>query len=94
MTVENSDIENLNSDDGGRVPIVWWAGQPDEDCISIVTTTRPAQAPDWSLCPAAHLTGCALVPTTTYAIVAEADGQQSTPAGPSERNRGCAISTP
>ncbi len=55
----------------------WWAGEPYEDCISIVTTTKPASEPDWSACPTVHLTGCPIIPTTTYAIAAESGGQLS-----------------
>ncbi|MCH9002362.1 MAG: hypothetical protein IIC02_07290 [Planctomycetes bacterium] len=59
-------------DGGGLSPAV---------CISVVTTTKPASPPDWTGCSAVHLTGCAIVPTTTYSIVAEtSDGQTSPPA--------------
>ena len=58
-------------DGGGLSPAVF---------ISVVTTTKPASPPDWSGCTAVHLTGCAIVPTTTYSIVAEtSDGETSAP---------------
>ncbi|MCH8148099.1 MAG: hypothetical protein IH987_08935 [Planctomycetes bacterium] len=57
----------------------WWATAPvngaglsPATCISVVTTTKPAVEPDWSGCPTLHLTGCPIVPTTTYAIAVEA----------------------
>ncbi|MCH8244013.1 MAG: hypothetical protein IH897_15600, partial [Planctomycetes bacterium] len=59
----------------------WWAGAPQNGvdlcgtpCLSIVTTTKPAIEPDWSGCPVVHLTGCPIIPTTTYAIATEAGG--------------------
>ena len=58
----------------------WWANAPDEDCISIVTATRPASPPDWSACPTVHLTGCPIIPTSTYFIVAVDGSTESDPA--------------
>ncbi|MCH8147756.1 MAG: hypothetical protein IH987_07140, partial [Planctomycetes bacterium] len=62
----------------------WWApapvnGQPPSPatCISVVSAAKPAAEPDWSGCPVVHLTGCPIVPTTTYAIAVEADGNLS-----------------
>ncbi|MCH8149379.1 MAG: hypothetical protein IH987_15590, partial [Planctomycetes bacterium] len=62
----------------------WWAtapvnGQPPSPatCISIVSATKPATEPDWSGCSTLHLTGCPIVPTTTYAIAVEAGGTLS-----------------
>ncbi|MCH7926306.1 MAG: hypothetical protein IIC51_12310, partial [Planctomycetes bacterium] len=57
----------------------WWAGPPDAECISIVTKTKPDDEPDWSGCPAVHLTGCPIVPTTAYEIRAESLGVLSDP---------------
>ena len=31
---------------------------------------RPAFPPNWSACPVVHLTGCPIIPTSTYDIVA------------------------
>ncbi|MCH8148460.1 MAG: PKD domain-containing protein [Planctomycetes bacterium] len=47
----------------------WWANEPDEDCISIVGPTRPITPPNWDACPTLHLTGCPIIPTSTYDIV-------------------------
>ncbi|MCH8148859.1 MAG: hypothetical protein IH987_12815, partial [Planctomycetes bacterium] len=65
----------------------WWATDPvngqglsPATCISIVTATKPATAPDWTGCPTVHLTGCPIVPTTTYAIAIEVFGFMSDPA--------------
>jgi len=62
----------------------WWATDPvgggglsPAVCISVFTTTKPASEPDWSGCDTVHLTGCPIVPTTTYAIAVEADGELS-----------------
>ncbi|MCH8149259.1 MAG: hypothetical protein IH987_14960 [Planctomycetes bacterium] len=59
----------------------WWAtapvnGQPPSPatCISVLSPNKPTTEPDWSGCPTVHLTGCPIVPTTTYAIAVEADG--------------------
>lgn len=57
----------------------WWANQPDENCISIVGSTRPASPPDWSACPTFYLAGCAIIPTSTYTITAMTDSMQATP---------------
>jgi len=51
----------------------WWANAPDEECISIVGPTRPATPPNWGACPTLHLTGCPIIPTSTYDIVVVAD---------------------
>ncbi|MCH8243720.1 MAG: PQQ-dependent sugar dehydrogenase [Planctomycetes bacterium] len=73
VMVDSSEVNDIN----GSGP--WWAGQPNAKCVSVVTTTKPASPPDWSSCTAVHLTGCAIVPTTTYSIVAEsAAGESST----------------
>ena len=75
----------------------WWANQPvnggglsPATCISIVTTTKPAVEPDWSACPIVHLTGCPIVPTTTYFIAIEADGVLSAAAFECRRG-GCGL---
>jgi len=51
----------------------WWANAPDAACISVVGPMRPALAPNWDACPTLHLTGCPIIPTSTYEI-AVADG--------------------
>ena len=71
VMVVSSQVNGLN----GSGP--WWAGEPDAECISIGTQVKTALEPDWSACPAAHLTGCPIVPTTTYAIAAESGGTLS-----------------
>ena len=59
----------------------WWANAPFNtnaaSCISLVTATKPAVEPDWTDCNIAHLTGCPIIPTTTYALAAEAVGMLS-----------------
>ncbi|MCH8147897.1 MAG: hypothetical protein IH987_07870, partial [Planctomycetes bacterium] len=62
----------------------WWATSPQNGgglspatCISVVSTLKPASAPDWTGCPTVHLTGCPIIPTTTYRIQAEVDGTLS-----------------
>ena len=65
----------------------WWANAPvngggtvsPATCISIVGPTQPAAPPDWSGCPTLHLTGCPIIPTSTYEIAAVVDGLQSGP---------------
>ncbi|MCH8149545.1 MAG: right-handed parallel beta-helix repeat-containing protein, partial [Planctomycetes bacterium] len=59
----------------------WWATAPvngqapsPATCISVLSPDKPATEPDWSGCPVLHLTGCPIVPTTTYAIAVEAGG--------------------
>ena len=46
----------------------WWANPPDSRCISVVGSTRPATAPDWSACSTIHVTGCPIMPTSVYSI--------------------------
>jgi len=58
---------------GAPVGGVYWAGQPDANCISLVTPTKPAIVPDWTACPIVHLTGCPIIPTSTYEIHAVSD---------------------
>ena len=62
----------------------WWANDPvsgnppsPATCISVVTTAKPAMVPNWSKCDEVHLTGCPIIPTTTYAIAAESEGSLS-----------------
>ncbi|MCH8149627.1 MAG: hypothetical protein IH987_16850, partial [Planctomycetes bacterium] len=62
----------------------WWAtdpvnGQPPSpaSCISIVSATKPASEPDFTGCNVVHLTGCPVIPTTTYLIQAEVGGELS-----------------
>ena len=57
----------------------WWANAPDSACISVVGPTQPASPPDWSACPTLHLTGCPIIPTSTYEIVGVSDGFSSEP---------------
>ena len=45
-----------------------WANPPDAKCISIVGPDQPATPPNWAGCPVVHLTGCAIIPTSTYDI--------------------------
>ena len=47
----------------------WWANAPDADCIAIVGPTRPVTPPNWDACPALHLAGCPIIPTSFYDIV-------------------------
>ncbi len=79
VMVESTEIDGL----AGFGP--WWANDPVNGggispavCISVVTTTKPETEPDWSSCDIAHLTGCPIAPTTTYAIATEVDGELST----------------
>jgi|GEM_PF-1570122 len=51
----------------------WWANAPNADCISMVTPTRPATPPNWDACPVLHLTGCPILPTSSY-FIAVVDG--------------------
>ena len=48
----------------------WWASAPDANCISIAGPDRPETPPNWNACPTLHLTGCPIIPTSTYDIVA------------------------
>ena len=57
----------------------WWAGAPDANCISLVGSNQPATPPNWDACPTLHLTGCPIIPTSTYEILAVAFGLQSSP---------------
>lgn|GEM_PF-2783824 len=61
------------------VGALWWANPPDPDCISKVGSARPADPPDWSGCPVVHLTGCPIIPTSTYDVVAIVGGTESQP---------------
>lgn len=57
----------------------WWANPPDAACISIVGSTRPAAPINWDACPTLHLTGCPIIPTSSYDIVAVVGGLASFP---------------
>ncbi|MCH8147328.1 MAG: hypothetical protein IH987_04940, partial [Planctomycetes bacterium] len=58
----------------------WWANAPDAKCLSVVGPSRPATAPNWDACPTLYLTGCPIIPTSIYDIVAvEAFELQSAP---------------
>ena len=48
---------------------VWWANAPDANCISIVGPTQPGIPPNWDACPTLHMTGCPIIPTSSYDIV-------------------------
>ena len=62
------DSTQVNGVDAGQVGTVWWANDPDAKCISILGPTQPASEPNWAGCPIVHLTGCSVIPTTTYSI--------------------------
>ncbi len=57
----------------------WWASAPDADCIAIVGPTRPVTPPNWDACPTLHLTGCPIIPTSSYDIVTVDGGTVSEP---------------
>ncbi|MCH8148916.1 MAG: hypothetical protein IH987_13205, partial [Planctomycetes bacterium] len=64
----------------------WWATAPvnggglsPATCISIVSSTRPTTPPDWTGCSTVHLTGCPIIPTSTYHIRTVLGGQVSDP---------------
>ena len=58
----------------------WWAYPPDANCISLLGPTRPATLTNWDACPTLYLTGCSVIPTSTYDLVAvEVDGVGSSP---------------
>ena len=57
----------------------WWANVPDENCISVATRTQPETPPNWDACPTLHLTGCPIIPTSSYDIVAVVGGLASVP---------------
>ena len=58
----------------------WWANAPDANCLSVVGPSQPATAPNWDACPTLYLTGCPIIPTSIYDIVAvEAFDLQSAP---------------
>jgi len=57
----------------------WWANAPDAKCIAVVGPTRPAAAPNWDNCRTLHLTGCPVIPTSSYDVVAIAGTSESTP---------------
>jgi len=57
----------------------WWANEPDLQCLSVVTPTMPATPPDWSGCPVVHLTGCPIIPTSTYEVAVVQDPRVSNP---------------
>ena len=54
----------------GQIGSQWWANAPDANCISIVGPTRPSMPPNWDACTTLHLTGCPIIPTSTYDILA------------------------
>lgn len=72
-------VTQVNSVPGAMIGSEWWAGCPDEDCISIVGRARSASPPDWSRCSTVHLAGCPIVPTSTYEIVVVDGANESAP---------------
>lgn len=60
--------------DPGQIGSQWWANAPDADCLSIATSTQPFTPPNWSSCLTIHVTGCPIIPTSTYDIVAISGG--------------------
>ncbi|MCH8148591.1 MAG: RHS repeat protein [Planctomycetes bacterium] len=69
----------VNGVPGGQIGSQWWASKPDGKCISIVGPNQPTTPPNWSGCPALHLTGCPIIPTSTYDLVAIFEGNVSDP---------------
>ena len=57
----------------------WWADTPDAECISVVGRSQPASPPNWDPCPTLHLTGCSMIPTSTYDISVVVGGLVSDP---------------
>ncbi|MCH9002077.1 MAG: hypothetical protein IIC02_05835 [Planctomycetes bacterium] len=57
----------------------WWAGPPDAQCLSVVVQGQPGVPTNWDACPTLHLTGCPIIPTSDYDIVAVLDGTDSAP---------------
>jgi len=57
----------------------WWANAPSGECISVVGPTRPVTPPNWDACPTLHLTGCPMIPTSTYDIVVVDGAIESSP---------------
>ena len=64
---------------GRRSDGPWWAGPPDAECLSVVAQTQPGAPTNWDDCPILHLTGCPIIPTTDYDIVAVLSGTDSDP---------------
>ncbi|MCH8148579.1 MAG: hypothetical protein IH987_11380, partial [Planctomycetes bacterium] len=65
--------------DGVAPSKTFWASEPDENCISTVVPEQPAAARYWHDCPTVHLTGCPIIPTTTYLISSLSCGGVSQP---------------
>lgn len=57
----------------------FWASEPDEKCRSWLWTTQPESPPDWSECPVVHVTGCAVIPTSTFDVVVLDGDNESAP---------------
>ncbi len=82
VRIDSTIAVGANGTDG-----TWWATDPvdsnqvgsDAVCLSVVVKTKPANEPDWTGCPTVHLTGCPIIPTTTYFLVGEAGGVESLP---------------
>ncbi|MCH8148895.1 MAG: VCBS repeat-containing protein [Planctomycetes bacterium] len=58
----------------------WWANEPGRNCISVVGPTQPVSPINWDACSTLHLTGCPIMPSSTYDIVPVIDGLQFGPA--------------
>jgi len=70
VTLDRSMVPGVQTGHGGSV---WWANDPDANCISILGPTQPASEPNWAACPILHLTGCPIIPTTRYRIATVTD---------------------
>ena len=71
VTMTSSEVNGVTG-----IGDTYWAGAPvngaglsPATCISKVTRTDPGVI-DWSGCPVVHLTGCSIIPTSTYEITA------------------------
>jgi hypothetical protein len=57
--------------------MTWWVGAPDENCIAGLVDDVSFSM--WDDCPELHITGCGVVPGTTYRLVAvDGDGDSPT----------------
>jgi|GEM_PF-729686 len=74
VTLSDTLVEGVTS-----VGMPWWVGAPNSDCIAGVKSNPPSAPRNWDVCPALHLTGCPIIPTSTYEIVAVLGGLVSDP---------------
>jgi len=74
LTLSDTQVSGVTAVGG-----TWWAGPPNADCVSLVTTTPPASPRNWDDCPTLHLTGCPIIPTSTYDMVIVSGGVESAP---------------